>query len=169
MLDDVRPGKYSVWFSESSDYFLKSVESGTARLNPNSIDVAEGAVIDLRMIFSRNVASLAGDVEFPQDQPKPPAHVLIFSEDETESPLQRYRWPDLDQYSHFFLSGLSPAKYLALAVEDDDPDLWNSPEFLKLSQPDATEIELHEKEIATLHLKLIPKAETDRLRKQLGL
>lgn len=169
MIDDVRPGKYAVWFSNASEYYLKSVESGNALLNPNSIDIGEGAVINLRTIFSRNVASLFGDVEFPQDQPKPAAHVFILSEDDTEPSDRRYSWPELDQYFHFSLSHLRPGKYLAFAAEDDDPDMWNSPDFVKALQSQGAEIELHEKESATVHLKLIPKSETDRVRKQLGL
>ncbi len=35
-------------------------------------------------------------------------------------------------------------------------------------QSEGTEVELHEKEQATIHLKPIPKEETDRIRKQLG-
>jgi protocatechuate 3,4-dioxygenase beta subunit len=168
VIDDVRPGKYQVFFTSAAGCYLKSVESGSALLNPKSIDVGEGAVLDLLMTYSRNVASLSGDVEVSQDQPKPSVHVLVIAEDGEDIPELSDRRPELDQYFHFSISHMRPGKYVAFAAEDDDPDLWDSPEFMHVLQSQGTEIELHEKESASVHLKLIPKSETDRVRKQLG-
>jgi hypothetical protein len=138
-------------------------------LNPRSVDFAEGAALDLLPILSRNLATLSGDVEVPDDQAKSSARVVLISQDEDPSSPTKSRWPGLDQSMHFSQGRMHPGKYLALAVADDDAELWENPEFIKLLQSEGTAVELHEKEQATVRLKLIPKQETDRIRKELGL
>ena len=138
-------------------------------VDSESIDVAEGAVLDLLMTFSRNVASISGDVDPPQGQPNPSVHVLVISEEPGEHAEVRHRWPELDQTLHFSIARLRPGKYISLAVQDDNPDLWENSAFVKSFEAEGTAIELHEKENATVHLKVIPKEETDGARKRLGL
>ena len=169
VIDGVPPGKYRVWFNNASDCYLKSVLSGERMVDSESIDVAEGAVLDLLMTFSRNVASISGDVDPPQGQPNPSVHVLVISEEPGEHAEVRHRWPELDQTLHFSIARLRPGKYISLAVQDDNPDLWENSAFVKSFEAEGTAIELHEKENATVHLKVIPKEETDGARKRLGL
>ena len=164
----VPPRKYKVWFNNATDSYLKSVQSEGRALDPESIDVADGAVLDLLMVFSKKVASVAGDVEISSNQPQPSVHVLLIAE-EPVSPYSKIRSPRLDQTFHFSIANLGPGKYLAFAAEEDDPDLWENDAFVKLMQSQATEVELHESDHASVHLKLIPKDETDRARKQLGI
>jgi hypothetical protein len=169
IIDAVPPGKYEILFSNASDYYLKSVKSGEQKLDGNSIEVSEGAVLDLQMKFSRNVAELSGDVEVPQDQPKRSAHVLVLSEEPDEVWQLKRRWPELDQFLHFGLRRMRPGKYLAFAVQEDDSELWSNPEFVALLRSEGTEVELHENDHPAVHLKLISKDETDGVRKRLGL
>ena len=63
---------------------------------------------------------------------------------------------------------MPPRPYEAFASEDD-LDLWDNTEFIKLLQSKGNHLELQEKQQANLHLKLIPKEETDRVRHRLGL
>jgi protocatechuate 3,4-dioxygenase beta subunit len=168
ILHDVRPGKYEIRFSSAQDCYLKSVESSGRTLDPKSIDIAEGASLDLLLTYSPNVASVTGDIEVPQDRSTSPVHVWMISPD-SSSPYTRVRTIEMDQSFHFSIQHLRPAKYLLFAAEEDDSDLWNSADFVKLLEPDGTELEVHEKQQATVHLKLIPKDETDRIRRQLGI
>jgi len=138
-------------------------------LNPQSIDVSEGAVVDLLMTFSRNVASVGGDVEVKPDQSKRSVHVLLLSVEERYSLQPGLLWPLVDQTFRFSKAEMRPGKYLAFAVEDDDQALWESADFVSLLEPQGTEVTLHEKEHSNVHLKLIPKDETDAIRKRLGL
>lgn len=64
---------------------------------------------------------------------------------------------------------LPPGKYLAFATQESDFDLWDDADFVQLLEPEASALELHENEHASLRLKLIPKDVTTRLRQQLGL
>jgi hypothetical protein len=155
------PGKYHAEVYNVDCCFLKSFRSGDQTLDPESFDVPDGAVLDILMTFSRDVASLTGDVEAPQDQS---VHVLLIAT-ETSKSIEL----TLDQTLHFSNSKLRPGKYWAFAAEDPDADLWDNPDFVKAVQSQGNEIDLHEKEQANIHLKLIPKDETDRIRKQLGL
>jgi hypothetical protein len=168
-IDGVVPGKYHVSFNEPGGCYLKSVASGGRVLDPGPIDVAEGAVLYLLATYSKNVAAVTGDVEVPQDQPEKSIHVVLISEDPAVLPQQKRKRPMLDQSYHFAIPNLSPGKYLALAAEDDDSDLWDSTDFVKLLQSQGAEIELHEKDNVNIHLKLITKDETDALRQKLGL
>jgi hypothetical protein len=169
IIEAVIPGKYKVSFNETSGCYLKSIESGGRVLDPAPIDVAEGAVVNLLVTYSRNVASVTGDVDVPEDQSDAPVHVVLISEEEPVLPESRRHWPMLDQSHHFSIPNLRPGKYLAFATEDNDADLWANAGLVRLLQPEGIEVELHEKESATLHLKLIAKDETDAVRQKLGL
>jgi hypothetical protein len=128
--------------------------------------VAEGAVVDLLLRFSRKVAGLAGDVEASQDQPDEPAYVLLIR---AEPYGPEASWALLDQTFHFAKANLRPGKYLAFAVQDAESAPWKNVEFSRSFESDGAEVQLHENENATVHLKLIPKNETDSARKRLGL
>ncbi len=169
VIDGVPPGKYQVWFTNDSDCYLKSVQAGERAVDPEAIEVGEGATLDLRMTFSRNGANLTGDVEVLQDQSNRSVHVLVLSEEPGELSEFRYREADLDQSLHFSMEHIRPGKHLALATQEIPSDLWNNPDFVTLLRSDAVEVELHEKEHTTLHLKLIGKDEVDGVRKRLGL
>lgn len=163
----VQPRKYRISFNGAGDSYLKSVQSEGRALDPESIDVAEGSFLDLVMIFSTKGASVTGDIEVAQNQPQHSVHVLLLSE--AGEPLTKILSAPLDQTFHFFIADLRPGKYLAFAAEEDDSDLWENDAFVKLIQSQATEVELHESDHASVHLKLIPKDDTDRARKQLGI
>ena len=96
-------------------------------------------------------------------------HVLVLAEAQNEMPEFRQNWAELDQSLHFSVSTLRPGKYLAFAMQDNDPDLRNKADFLKALQSEAEEVKVNEKDHANVHLKLIPKDRTDGIRKRLGL
>lgn len=164
----VHPGKYEARFNDIPGCYLKSVEAAGRMLAPESIEVAEGAKLELLLTYSPNVASVTGDVEVPQDRSTNPVHVWIISP-ETSSPYEHVRSVELDQSLHFSIRNLRPAKYLLFATEEDDSDPWDNTEFVEHLQSSGAELELQEKQQATVHLKLIPKDETDRVRKALGI
>ena len=119
------------------------------------------------MLFSRNVASIAGDVDVSPDDPKGPIQVLLTAK-QPSAEFDKFQ-VELDQYRHFSVERMRPGKYLAFAVEDDDFSACDNPDFITLLKNEATEVELHESEHATIHLKPIPKDEIDRLKRQLGI
>ena len=168
LIDNVPAGKYWPWFNNASDLYAKYVQVGTRIINWQAIDVTEGANLDVLLIYSKKVATLTGDLELSQDDPKSPISVLLVSENvgfegNKISPAQ------LDQALHFSLQRMRPGKYLAFASHEDDLDVWDNDDFVKLLRSEAKEIELHEEENASVHLKVIPKELTDRVRQQLGI
>ncbi|MBV9268523.1 MAG: hypothetical protein JO061_20310 [Acidobacteriaceae bacterium] len=169
IINDVPPGKYSVWFNNASNCYLKSVQSGNSVLNPNSVEVSEGTILDLLLIFSRNVATLSGDVEVPQDQSKQTPNVIILPAEPGEVSDARTYSLEADPSLHFSIARTWPGKYVVFAVEDTDLDLGSDPEVINLVEPEAVGVQLHENERATVHLKVIPKEKTDAIRKRLGL
>jgi hypothetical protein len=164
VLDDVAAGKYQVWFSDMKGYYLKSVRSGERLLSAGFVEVTEGATLDLLVTFSRNVASVGGDVALGES-----VHVLLVANDEDALPQRKCLGAAMDQSGHFSVGDLRPGRYLAFAAEEDDCDLWENGEFVRALQSAGVELELHEKEHATIHLKPIPKDETDSLRRRLGI
>ncbi len=169
VIDDVPPGRYRAWFNNANNGYLKSVQSGERVLDSGLIDVGDGAVLNLLMTFSRNVATVSGDVQVSEDQSKQPVHVVLVS-DEAAAALERgNEWSTLDQRSHFSISRLRPGKYRAFAVQAADYELWKNADFVELFRSAGNPVELHEKEQVILHLKLITKEEIDDARKRLGL
>ncbi len=169
VIDGVSPNRYWAWFNGASGCYLKWIRLGEQTVAPQAFDVKEGAVLDVLLVFSRNGASVTGDVDVGEEGPKhSPTLVLISEEQELPSQL-RYSWIALDQSLHFSSSRLRPGKYLASATVDRDLNAWTIPEFVTLLNPAAQEIELQEKSRSSLHLKLIPSEETDRIRHQLGI
>lgn len=166
LFPSVAPGSYQVWFNDSSNGYLKSIQAGGRKLDANLVEVGENSNLDLLLTFSKNTATISGEVETAPDQSKASVNVLLILE---EPSLQlNNKFPAaLDQFLHFTKERMPPGKYLAFAVEDDS-DLWDNPEFVKVLQSRGTEVKLGENETANLHLKLIPKEETDRVRHQLG-
>ena len=168
--DSIRPGKYCVLPAGTPDSYYKWLQSGDRTLDSHVIDIADGAQLDLRVILSKNGASLTGDVERPQNQAPLPVQALLVPQSKSDALFGSGNHTlALDQSLHFSTTNLPPGKYTAFATEEEDSELWENAEFLNLVQSQGTPIELHEREQANLHLKLIPKDETDRIRKQLGL
>ncbi len=174
LLDSVPPGRYQALFPGVSDCYLKSVQLGVRNLDPNSIEVPDGAVLDLLLVYSRSVAALSGDIEITQPpaqdsaQPQRPIEVLLIAEDRLPR-WDGFRSVTPDQTLHFSTPHVAPGKYLIVATQDGDSALWNNDSAFKAFQSQGVEVELHEKDNATIHLKLIPKDDTDRVRRELGL
>jgi len=163
----VPPGKYQVLFNGAPRCHFKSVQSGGRTLNTESLEVAECANLDLLMTFSNNAASVTGDVEALQDQPGHSVRVLLISEE--RAPQWKINPAELDQSLHFSIDCFRPGKYIVFATQEQDFDIWNNTDFVNLLRSEGTEMELHENQHATLHLKIIPKDVTDRIRQQLGI
>ncbi len=164
---NVIPGQYNVWFNNASGCYLKSILAGGQKLTTNKVVVAEGSNLVLLFIFLFKLAGIQGLVEMLQDGAKHSVHVVLVS----ESPILELNntYPiTLDQFFHFAKQSVTPGQYVAFATEDDT-DLWDNAEFVKLLQSQGSHVELQEKQQGTLHLKLISKEETDRVRHQLGL
>ncbi len=170
VFDDVAPGTYEILFNNATDAYLKSVQSGNEYLPWDAIPVAEGAVLDLQLTYSKKVAGTSGDVEVTGDRKsKRAVRVLLISEEGNGSGAGRVVPGEVDQYLHFSVERLRPGKYLAVATQEGDFDFWESPEVLKSLSASGVEVDLRESDHRTVHLKLIPKEETDRLRRQLGI
>ncbi len=167
VLKDVTPGRYLIGFTNINHCFLKSVKSNGHEANPEAVEVASGAHLNLVLAYSRKVATVTGDVEAPQDRTKKAIHIILVRED--ESPIKG-RWNmETDQFLHFSIEDRPPGRYIAFAAEEGDTELWSEADFLRLVRAEGTVIDLHENEHATLHLKLITTEVTDRVRRQLGL
>lgn len=174
VIDDVPPGNYRLAFNNAPAAYLKSIESGGQAFDGEFITVNSGAVLDLKMIFSKNLASVDGDVEIGQDRSRPSVNtpevqVLLISEGNSSLETGKIRSATLDQTLHFSIGHLPPGKYLAFAAQENDSDLWDSPDFVKLLESEGTKLDLHEGSHATIHLKAISKDVTDRIRQQLGI
>ena len=167
LFPSVAPGSYQIWFNSSSNGYLKSIQAGGRKLDANRVEIAENSNLDLLLTLSKNTATISGEVEASPDQSKASVNVLLILE-EPSFQLNNNFPVSLDQFLHFTKERMPPGKYLAFAVEDDS-DLWNNPEFVKLLQSKGKEVKLGENETVNLHLKLIPKEETDRVRRQLGI
>jgi hypothetical protein len=165
---DVFPGKYRVWFSDGRNYgYLKSLQSSGHVIEGDVVDVADGANLNLVLVYSRKVGSVSGDVEVPE-RVDASVNVVLLLEDYAEA-YGKIRFASADQAHHFSDDRLRPGKYLAFALEENDFELWDNEDFVKQLESEGTAIELHEGEQRSIHLKLIPKDVIDRIRQQLGL
>jgi hypothetical protein len=161
LFENVTPGKYQPWFNDTDIGYLKSIQVNGQILETQTLDVTEGTTSDITLLFSRNWAHVSGDAD------QPSAHILLIAEDESLPENLKQYHPELDQSSQFSIPKLRPGKYLAFAAEDNNPDLWDNPDFLKAIQSQGQEFECRENQTATLHLKRIPKDETAQIAKRL--
>jgi Carboxypeptidase regulatory-like domain len=168
LIDGVSPGKYHIWFNNAHGCYLKSIQSGNRTLDSDLVDVTEGANLNLLITYSKKVATVSGEVEVSADQADAPISVAFILED-YNGPQWNVHLAQLDQSHHFSLEELRPGRYLAFASQEEDAELWDNSDFVKLLETEGTQVELHESENATVHLKLIPKDVTTRIRQQLGI
>jgi hypothetical protein len=167
-MQNVVPGKYRIWFNLEKDCYLKTMLSGEQELNPDSVEIGDGVTTNILAIFSKNVATLGGDVEISSEEAKKSVQVLLIPEERSAGPSGLFSAP-VDQLFHFSAVQLPPGKYLAFAAEDFNEEAWTDPEFLKLIRSEGTKVELQEKEQKTIRLPLLKKSKTDQARKQLGI
>ena len=170
----VAPGKYRIWFSGAGKTYLKVVQAGGRTLDSQALDVPEGGQMDLVLIFSKSVATVAGDVEEPQEKNDDPLRGVLAPEgmliDGAVGVWDRaIHFETLDQSRHFLDEDVRPGKYLAFGVQEPDYELWSNVEFVKAVRAEGTELEVGERAHASVHLKVIPKAEIEEIRKRLGL
>ena len=164
-IDSVPPGKYQIGFTNAGECYLKSVEAGQQTLDPRAIELADGAVLDLTMTFSPNVAMLDGDVEATHGHLPNSVNIILLTNALSDSPDTAGGSPLLDQSLHFSVDHLRPGTYMAFAAQEGDWDLWQDPAFVRHLLPLGVKVELHEKEHAHVHLKLITKEETEAARR----
>jgi hypothetical protein len=174
VVGDVPSGKYRVWFNNDGKAYLKSVQSGGKSLDPRAVEVSEDAALDLLMTFSKNMASVAGEIEgTPEKGDGPMEAVLVPLEVVTDASSGGWdaddRWEPLDQTGHFSDENVRPGKYLAFGVQGIDRELWTSADFVKAMRAEGTELEVAERAHASVHLKVIAKDELEEIRKRLGL
>ena len=162
LLSNVSPGKYEVRFSNPGKSYRKAVRLGNQVLDADAVEVPEGGNLNLTLVYSRNGASLSGDVKVAQDVSKSPVCVFVTRNGEV------YR-ADLDQYLHFSKEDLAPGTYVVFAAQEDDPALWSNPQFVKLMEAEGATVELEEKQHGSVQPNLVSKETTDRIRRQLGL
>ena len=162
LLTNVSPGKYEVRFSNPGKAYRKAVRSGNQVIDPESVEVPEGGNLNLTLLYSKNGASLSGDVKLPHDAAKSPVCVFVTRNGEVYS-------ADLDQYLHFSREDLAPGKYVVFAAQEDDFELWRNPQFVKLMEAEGDTVELEEKQHGSVQLNLVTKDTTDRIRRHLGL
>jgi hypothetical protein len=173
-LGGVAPGKYRLWFSGAVKAYLKAVQAGGRMLDPQAIDVPEGAEFDLVLMFSRSVATVSGDVEEPREKSDDPLRGVLVPEglliDGYVGVWDRaIHWETLDQSRHFLDEDVRPGKYLAFGVRGADYELWSNAEFVKAVRAEGTELEVGERAHGSVHLKVIQKEEIEEIRKRLGL
>lgn len=154
VLHNVPPGKYKVEIEPgSATWYVESATCGGADLLRQELSVASGQDSPIEIVLSNDAATLEGTVQ-AANGPRAAAVVVI----PEFAPLSS-RMIEADDHGDFQFSGLGPGEYKVLAFDHIDGLEYSNPQALSDFLSQASEINLHASEKATITVALIPSGE----------
>lgn len=128
------------------DWMLDSVQLNDENLTDAPFDVPTGQqqVSGLRIVITKDVSRIAGNVLTAKDTPTADAFVVVFPEDDRQwmfgSRFVRMARPTAE--GRYAISGLPAGDYLVFAAQELMDGEWESREFLKRSAARAIKVTL---------------------------
>lgn len=142
-------------------WMLKAVHWNDRDVTDTPIDIQPGAgpIGGLRIVISRTVGRLSGQLVDDRSAPRPDSTVIVFSADPSRwTPGSRFMTaarPGND--GRFAIGGLPAATYHVVAKEFVVDGEWEDPEFLRSAARGAPTVELTDGGSETITLKLEPQ------------
>lgn len=124
----IAPGSYQVQIGNAPHVYVKSVAAGAASVQAGTIQIADGAKVELSIAVAQAIAKIRG-FAVRQDKPVSAAMVLLLPADPKQSPLVRRDQSDSD--GSFLLADIVPGRYYLLAIDDGHDLAYLDPEVIK--------------------------------------
>ena len=147
-------GQYRLQPPAPSGWFVKAVRSGGSDITDAPIHVDGSDVNGVEVVLTQRVTRVSGSVNARRPDTLVSAVIVVFAEDRSRWwPAVRFvRTTRTDAAGRFTMSDLPPARYLAVAVDDLEPQEATNPEMLEQLRRVATSFTLAEGGSSTLEL-----------------
>ena len=154
-LKDIMGAQRFSLFTLPSGWAVKTIEHDGQDITETGMTVPPGQRVELLIVISNRMATLAGTVRDEKSQPAP-ATLILFPDDpgkwRESSRLIRTARPD--QSGAFEMKLVPPGDYLVAAVDFAQDGDWNDPEYLKSLQDRSTRVTLRDAEHSSVALVL---------------
>lgn len=125
---NLKAGHYAVFAPNNDDAMVRSISATGARVSGHTIEVAEGAQVQLEITLTKGTVDLTG-IALRADKPMAGAMVLLLPED-VEHNEALIRRDESDSDGSFLLRATLPGKYTLVAIDDGWDLEWRRPEVL---------------------------------------
>jgi hypothetical protein len=123
------PGRYEVYVSSAGEAYVKSVAAKGAAISGGTIEIAEGASIQLSVVAAKGAHSKLDGIALKDDKPLAAAMILLLPQDLNRKLLIRRDQSDSD--GTFTLPEIVPGRYTLLAIDDGRELAYHDPDAIK--------------------------------------
>ena len=158
-IPNVPPGEYYLAVANPpAGFYIKSMRSEQIDVLTSGLNLTNGGAPNVEVVISPNAASFSGTVQDPRTgNPSPGASVVLIPlEKERRDQQLFYKTAISDSNGAFSFKGLMPGEYKAYAWEDLEAGAYMDPDFMKPVESAGEAVPLHENDMKTAQLKLIP-------------
>jgi len=136
LLNSMRCGEYVPRIVSQGDYYLKSVTIGGRPAEGGRIDLRNGPVGEIEMVFGTGTGELTGTVRWPDPVPGSEATILqasraILVSDGGTTGNTGARDVEIDPHGQFRFRFVPPGRWLVFASPAFDAGLWQNADFVK--------------------------------------
>lgn len=123
------PGQYEVYVSNAPEAYLQSVTAKGAAVSGNTVEIDEGASVQLSVVAAKGLRSKLDGIAVKNDKPVAAAMILLLPRDLNRKALIRRDQSDSD--GTFTLPEVVPGRYTLLAIDDGRELAYQDPEVIK--------------------------------------
>lgn len=123
------PGQYEVYVSNAPEAYVRSITAKGAPVSGDTVEIDEGASIQLSVVAARGVRSKLDGIAVKDDKPVAAAMILLLPRDLNRKALIRRDQSDSD--GTFTLPEIVPGRYALLAIDDGRELAYQDPEVIK--------------------------------------
>jgi hypothetical protein len=149
------PGRYQVYVSSADKAYVKSIAAKGAAVYGGTVEMAEGASVQLSVLAAKGVRSKLDGIALKDDKPVAAAMVLLVPQELDRKALIRRDQSDSD--GTFTLSEIVPGRYTLLAIDDGRELAYQDADVIKPYLPGGQLIEFPPKSDAPVKVKVVSR------------
>ncbi len=150
------PGRYEIYIQNVPDGYVKSVTAKEAAVSGDSIEIADGAAVQLSIVVGKGIRSKLDGIALKDGKPTSGAMILLLPQDLSRSLLIRRDQSDSD--GTFTLPEVVPGRYTLLAIDDGSDLAYQDPAVMKPYLPGGQGIDMPLATDAPVKVNVIPRS-----------
>lgn len=151
----VSPGRYEVYINNAPGGYVKSVAAKGAPVSGDTVEIAEGASVQLSVVVGNGVRSKLDGIALRDGKPVSAAMVLLLPQDLNRSLIIRRDQSDSD--GTFTLPEISPGRYTLLAIDDGSDLAYQDPAVIRPYLAEGQVIDIPAEDNAPVKVKVIAR------------
>jgi hypothetical protein len=144
-----------VYVSSADKDYVKSIAAKGAAVYGGTVEIAEGASVQLSVLAAKGVRSKLDGIALKDDKPVAAAMVLLVPQELNRKALIRRDQSDSD--GTFTLPEIVPGRYTLLAIDDGRELAYQDPDVIKPYLPGGQLIEFPLKSDAPVKVKVVSR------------